>query len=89
MSVLSLYVPVIQTHVTEAYIKRQFLDHNIGKVMRVDFVKNISKTDVKRLFILMSGLITKSLKNYRMISRILTQLLDLFIITQSFSSSCE
>lgn len=43
MSVLSLYVPVIQTHITEAYIKRQFLDHNIGKVMRVDFVKNISK----------------------------------------------
>ena len=43
MSVLSLYVPVIQNHITEAYITRQFLDHNIGKVMRVDFVKNISK----------------------------------------------
>ena len=43
MSVLSLYIPVIQKHISEAYIKRQFLDHNIGKVLRVDFVKNIEK----------------------------------------------
>ena len=42
-TVLSLYIPVIQENITEAYIKRQFLDHNIGKILRVDFVKNISK----------------------------------------------
>lgn len=40
---LSLYIPVVQEHITEAYVKRQFKDHNIGKVMRVDFVKNILK----------------------------------------------
>ena len=40
---LSLYIPVVQDHITEAYVKRQFADHNIGKVMRVDFVKNIPK----------------------------------------------
>jgi hypothetical protein len=40
---LSLYIPVVQNHITEAYVKRQFADNNIGKVMRVDFVKNIPK----------------------------------------------
>ena len=40
---LSLYIPVVQDHITEAYVKRQFADHNIGKVMRVDFVKNLPK----------------------------------------------
>lgn len=40
---LSLYIPVVQEHITETYIKRQFKDHNIGRVMRVDFVKNIVK----------------------------------------------
>ena len=40
---LSLYIPIVQEHITEAYIKRQFSDHNIGKVMRVDFVKNVEK----------------------------------------------
>lgn len=40
---LSLYIPVVQDHTTEAYIKRQFSDHDIGKVMRVDFVKNLLK----------------------------------------------
>lgn len=40
---LSLYIPIVQETITEAYIKRQFQDHNIGKVMRVDFVKNINK----------------------------------------------
>ena len=61
MSVLSLYIPVIQKHISEAYIKRQFLDHNIGKVLRVDFVKNIEKNGVKHSYILMSGLIMKFL----------------------------
>jgi hypothetical protein len=42
-TMLSLYIPIIQDNITETYIKRQFNDHNIGKVMRVDFVKNISK----------------------------------------------
>ena len=40
---LSIYIPVVQNHVTESYIKRQFIDHNIGKIMRVDFVKNLEK----------------------------------------------
>ncbi len=40
---LSLYIPVVQEHITETYIKRQFKDHNIGQVMRVDFVKNVVK----------------------------------------------
>ena len=40
---LSLYIPVVQEHITETYMKRQFTDHKIGKVMRVDFVKNNSK----------------------------------------------
>ena len=40
---LSLYIPIVQDHITEAYVKRQFADHNIGKVMRVDFVKNLPK----------------------------------------------
>jgi hypothetical protein len=40
---LSLYIPIVQDHITEAYIKRQFSVHNIGKVMRVDFVKNLAK----------------------------------------------
>ena len=42
-TVLSLYIPVIQDNITEAYIKRQFENHEIGKILRVDFVKNISK----------------------------------------------
>lgn len=42
-TVLSLYIPVIQDNITEAYIKRQFETHEIGKILRVDFVKNISK----------------------------------------------
>lgn len=42
-TMLSLYIPVVQNHITEAYIKRQFTDNNIGKVMRVDFVKNLQK----------------------------------------------
>ena len=42
-TMLSLYIPVVQAHITEAYIKRQFNDHNIGKVLRVDFVKNLPK----------------------------------------------
>jgi len=43
MDALSLYIPVIQEHITEKYIKRQFKDHNIGEVTRVDFVKNLNK----------------------------------------------
>ncbi len=47
---LSLYIPVVQDNITEAYIKRQFFDHNIGKILRVDFVKNLSK-DRREAFI--------------------------------------
>ena len=42
-TVLSLYIPVISGSTTENYIKKMFDQHKIGKVMRVDFVKNIAK----------------------------------------------
>lgn len=42
-TVLSLYIPVISGSTTENYIKKMFDRHKIGKVMRVDFVKNIAK----------------------------------------------
>lgn len=42
MSVLSLYIPVIR-NTSEEYIIKMFKTHNIGKVMRVDFVYNKAK----------------------------------------------
>jgi hypothetical protein len=39
-SILSLYIPIISNNVSEEYIKKMFLKHNIGKILRVDFVKN-------------------------------------------------
>ena len=39
MSVLSLYIPIIR-NTSEEYIIKMFKMHNIGKVMRVDFVFN-------------------------------------------------
>ena len=39
MSVLSLYIPIIR-NTSEEYIIKMFKTHNIGKVMRVDFVYN-------------------------------------------------
>lgn len=39
MSVLSLYIPIIRNS-SEEYIIKMFKTHNIGKVMRVDFVFN-------------------------------------------------
>lgn len=42
-SVLSLYVPIISHSTSETYIKKMFALKNIGKVLRVDFVKNIAK----------------------------------------------
>ena len=43
MSVLSLYIPIIDAETSEHYIIKMFQEHNIGKVMRVDFVKNTVK----------------------------------------------
>ena len=40
---LSLYVPIISDSTSEAYIKKMFANKNIGKIARVDFVKNIAK----------------------------------------------
>ena len=42
MSVLSLYIPIIR-NTSEEYIIKMFKTHNIGKVMRVDFVFNKNK----------------------------------------------
>jgi len=42
MSVLSLYIPIIG-NTSEEYIIKMFNTHNIGKVMRVDFVFNKTK----------------------------------------------
>ncbi len=41
--VTSLYIPVINSSITEEYIIKCFHDHNIGKVERVDFVINKAK----------------------------------------------
>lgn len=43
MSVLSLYIPIIDNTTSEEYIIKMFKTHNIGKVMRVDFVFNKAK----------------------------------------------
>ena len=43
MSVLSLYIPIIAESISEEYIKKMFKTHNIGKILRVDFVKNLLK----------------------------------------------
>ncbi len=43
MSVLSLYIPIISDSISENYIKKIFVNKNIGKILRVDFVKNIQK----------------------------------------------
>ena len=43
MSVLSLYIPIIDAETSEQYVIKMFESHNIGKVMKVDFVKNIQK----------------------------------------------
>mgnify|MGYP003335029771 CR=1 FL=1 len=42
-SIISLYIPVISVFTTEAFIKKVFKNKNIGKVLKVDFVKNIEK----------------------------------------------
>ena len=42
-SILSLYVPIISESISELYIKKMFNNKNIGKIARVDFVKNIAK----------------------------------------------
>ena len=49
-TVLSVYVPIISEKASESYIKKMFRDNEIGKVMRVDFVKNINK-DRREAFI--------------------------------------
>ena len=43
MSVLSLYIPIIAESISEEYIKKMFKTHNIGIILRVDFVKNLLK----------------------------------------------
>ena len=43
MSVLSLYIPIISDSISENYIKKIFVNKNIGKILRVDFVKNLKK----------------------------------------------
>ena len=43
MSVLSLYIPIISENISESYIIKMFKIHNIGKILRVDFVKNKEK----------------------------------------------
>ena len=50
--VLSLYIPSgIMGYHTEEYITKQFIEHHIGKVMRVDFVKNVAKGDRREAFV--------------------------------------
>jgi len=40
---ISLYIPIISNSTSEEYIKKMFANANIGKIMRVDFVKNKAK----------------------------------------------
>ena len=40
----SIYIPVINSDITEEYIAKCFHEHNIGKVERVDFVVNKLKS---------------------------------------------
>ncbi len=40
---LSLYIPIISESVSEVYITKTFIANNIGKISRIDFVKNKSK----------------------------------------------
>ena len=42
-TILSLYIPVIQDSISEDFIKKCFEDKKIGKIMRVDFVKNLAR----------------------------------------------
>ena len=50
--VLSLYIPSgIMGYHTEEYITKQFIEHQLGKVMRVDFVKNVAKGDRREAFV--------------------------------------
>jgi hypothetical protein len=46
-SVLSLYIPILTNNVSEEYIKKMFLKHNIGKILRVDFVRNNLKSRIE------------------------------------------
>jgi hypothetical protein len=43
MSLLSLYIPIISDTISDKYIKKTFKDHNIGTILKVDFVKNKEK----------------------------------------------
>jgi len=42
-NMLSLYIPIISESVSEVYITKTFIANNIGKISRIDFVKNKSK----------------------------------------------
>lgn len=42
-SYLSIYIPIISESTSEEYIKKMFNSNKIGKIMRVDFVKNKNK----------------------------------------------
>ena len=43
MTILSLYIPVISSNTTVDFVKKIFNTKKIGKVERVDFVKNVVK----------------------------------------------
>ena len=40
---MSLYIPVIQQTISDAFVKKVFTEKNIGEVSRVDFVYNKQK----------------------------------------------
>ena len=42
-TVLSLYIPIVSEKCSENYMKTVFVEKKIGKIMRVDFVENITK----------------------------------------------
>lgn len=44
---LSLYIPIVQKPFSEAYISKMFKVHQLGDVLRVDFVRNKEKDRVE------------------------------------------
>ena len=40
---LSIYIPIISNTTSKNFIIKQFLEHNIGKIKKIDFVLNLKK----------------------------------------------
>ena len=77
---LSIYIPIISNTTSKNFIIKQFLEHNIGKIKKIDFVLNLKKIDQKHLFISMNGLTMINLFLSIMILKIIILKPDLYIM---------